>query len=91
MTFLLGFVLALTGMFSLAAAQSKQAKLLLKSVPAGTSRLTLIGLGTLMLIASSWQAVTAFGMGVGFVTFFSHVCFAAWIVALTLTRRRGQL
>ena len=89
MTFLLGWLVALFGMLLLALTQSKQARLLLVSAPAGSYRWALRILGSFLLVASAFQSIAAYGLGVGLVTFFSHACFAAWCVSLFLTWRRS--
>lgn len=89
MTFLLGWLVALFGMLLLALTQSKQARLLLVSAPAGSYRRALRILGSFLLVASAFQSIAAYGLGVGLVTFFSHACFAAWCVSLFLTWRRS--
>ena len=71
------------------AGASGQARLLLISAPAGSYRWALRILGSFLLVASAFQSIAAYGLGVGLVTFFSHACFAAWCVSLFLTWRRS--
>ena len=90
MTFLLGWLLALLSMLAFALAQPKQARLLISIVPESSSRWILICLGSALLVASGYQAIAAYGVGVGIVTFFSHACFGAWCISLSLTWRRSR-
>ena len=88
MTFLIGWLLALLGMLTLAFPQATQAKLLFGAAPAASTRWAFSIVGYALLFSSTYQAIAAYGLGVGLVTFFSHVCFAAWCVSLLLPWRR---
>ena len=88
MTFLIGWSLALLGMLTLAFTQAKQARLLFGAAPAASTRLVFSIVGYALLFSSTYHAIAAYGLGVGLVTFFSHVCFAAWCVSILLTWRR---
>ena len=88
MTFLIGWFLALLGMLTLALTQAKHARLWFGAAPAAKTRWACSIVGYALLFSSTYQAIAAYGLGVGLVTFFSHVCFAAWCVSLLLTWRR---
>ncbi|MEM7100507.1 MAG: DUF3325 family protein [Pseudomonadota bacterium] len=90
MTYLFGLLVATLGMLCIAAAQSKQAKLLLQRSLNESQTRTAIWLGSALLVSCAWQCVAAYGLGIGLTTFFAHACFAAWLVAGLITWRRSR-
>ena len=88
--FIAGWLAALGGMLCIAATQSKQAELLFGAPLSDGLRRFAVCAGTALLLLSAGLGVQAYGLGVGLVSFCAWACFAGWIIALVLTRKRSR-
>ena len=88
--FIAGLMAAVGGMLCIAATQPKQAALLSGSPLSDGRRRLAVCTGTALLLLSASVGVEAYGLGVGLVSFCAWACFAAWGVALVLTRKRSR-